>query len=88
MKDKVSNVLAAAIAVAGAMCDCAPLMDARDAALMANELTPPLVEKVGEVVSLRRNTLLQSVTATRACSMKLCLSMAMQACKTHEWAAL
>ena len=47
MKDKVANVLAAAMATAGVMCDCAPAMEARDAALLANELTPPLVEKVG-----------------------------------------
>lgn len=46
MKDKVANVLATAMSVAAAMADCAPAMDARDAALLANELTPPLVDKV------------------------------------------
>ena len=46
LKDKVANVLATAMAVAGAMADCAASMDAREAALLANELTPPLVDKV------------------------------------------
>ena len=46
MKDKVANVLSAAMTVTAAMADAAPAMDARDAAMLANELTPPLVDKV------------------------------------------